>query len=58
MADSSANYQSTTHTDDFNQWLTATLNGFPVPGTNVATRLIDILDPQDRPREIQDFDAA
>lgn len=58
MADSSASNQSITDTDDFREWLTATLDGFPSPGPTVATRLIDILDPYDYPRGSRQSDAA
>lgn len=59
MADSSANNQSVTDTDEFRQWLAATLGGFPpAPGPAVAKRLIDVLDPRDRPLETHDLDAA
>lgn len=58
MADPSPSNQSLTDTNDFHEWLSATLDGFPAPGPTVAKRLIDVLDPQDLAREARQSDAA
>lgn len=58
MAAPSANYQSLTDTNEFHEWLSATLDGFPAPGPTVAKRLIDVLDPHEFAREARQSDAA
>lgn len=42
----SLNSQATVLPDEYQDWLTSTINRFPTPGPNVARRLVDILGPE------------
>lgn len=42
----SRNSQATVRPDEYQEWLTSTINKFPAPGPNVARRLVDILGPE------------